>query len=77
MLNTHSVELDYDYSQIASLIDDQGNSYRVVSWNGGRSGHHLEGKLNFEALRENINKVTLILSGIDNQTHNLTWDILP
>ena len=27
-MNTHSVELNYDYTQIATLIDDSGNSYK-------------------------------------------------
>lgn len=76
-LNTHSVELDYDYIQIANVTDDQGNSYRALAWDGGRSGHHLKGKLSFEALKEGIESIVLTISGIDNQTRSFAWRILP
>ncbi len=76
-LNTHSVDLDYDYLKIAKLTDDLGNSYSAKTWNGGNSGHHLNGDLTFEPLSSTANSVTLTLSGIDDQTKNFTWKILP
>jgi type IV secretory pathway VirJ component len=47
-MNTHSVELDYDMTQIATLRDDQGRTYAVKAWAGGADGHHREGTLTFE-----------------------------
>jgi hypothetical protein len=49
VMNTHSVELDYDMTKIATLIDDQGRVYPAKSWNGAAGGHHREGSLTFEA----------------------------
>jgi hypothetical protein len=48
-MNTHTVELDYDMTKIATLMDDQGRAYPVKSWNGAAGGHHREGSLTFEA----------------------------
>jgi hypothetical protein len=47
-MNTHSVELGYDMTKIATLTDDQGRSYPAKSWNGAAGGHHREGSLTFE-----------------------------
>ena len=53
VLDTHSVALDYDLVRITTLVDDKGNEYRPVSWEGGNGGHHVEGLLKF-ADREKI-----------------------
>jgi hypothetical protein len=74
-LDTHSVELNYDYTQIAVLTDDRGNSYQPTQWNGGSSGHHLQGELIFEPLSENPNQLTLTLEGIDNKSEAFTWQL--
>lgn len=66
-LNTHSVELDYDYMKIASLTDDSGNSYQAIGWSGEVGGHHLEGELVFEPLLEEAAELNLTLDGIDDQ----------
>ena len=74
-LDTHSVELNYDYTQIAVLTDDRGNSYQPTQWTGGRSGHHLEGKLIFAPFPGNQKQLTLTLEGIDNKTENFIWQL--
>ena len=74
-LDTHSVELNYDYTQIAVLTDDRGNSYQPTQWTGGSSGHHLQGELIFEPLSENPNQLTLTLEGIDNKSEAFTWQL--
>ena len=76
-LNNHSVELNYDYTKIAKLTDDRGSNYQALSWEGGSGGHHLEGKLTFEPLEKRADSITLTLSGIDGQTKDFTWLILP
>jgi rhodanese-related sulfurtransferase len=46
-LNTHSVDLTYDFRALATLRDDQGHAYAAAGWDGGSGGHHLTGKLVF------------------------------
>ncbi len=49
-MNTHSVELDYDLTQLALLRTDQGVEVRPILWDGGRGGHHVYGVLFFPAV---------------------------
>lgn len=63
---THSVELDYDMRQVASLTDDLGKIYPVIGWSGGQGGHHLNGELSFGEMDKNAKIIKLRLSGIDN-----------
>jgi len=74
-MNTHSVELNYDYTQIATLSDDRGNSYKPTQWTGGNSGHHLKGELIFAPFPENTKQLTLTLDGVDNKSEDLTWQL--
>ena len=74
-LNTHSVELSYDYTQIATLADNQGNFYKPVKWTGESSGHHLSGELIFASLDENTQQLTLTLEKVDNETEDFTWKL--
>lgn len=74
-MNTHSVELNYDYTKIATLTDDRGNSYKPTKWTGGNSGHHLEGELFFDALPQNPKELTLTLEGIDNKSETFIWKL--
>jgi len=48
VLSTHSVELDQDMTQVAVLVDDSGNEYKPLRWEGAPAGgHHREGILFF------------------------------
>ncbi len=49
-LDTHSVPLNYDLAQLATLRTDRGSSVAAASWDGGRGGHHLRGTLSFPAV---------------------------
>ena len=49
-MNTHSVELDYDLTQLAVLRTDQGLEVKPTLWDGGRGGHHVYGVLFFPAV---------------------------
>jgi hypothetical protein len=51
VLETHSVELNYDLAKIAVLSDDRGNTYRPSNWQGPAGGHHVEGVLRFSQAR--------------------------
>lgn len=74
-LNTHSVDLDYDFTQIASLRDDRGYEYRAIEWTGGRGGHHLTGNLIFPPLTDESSKLTLVLNGVDDLTEEFSWEV--
>lgn len=74
-INTHSVDLGFNYLEIAHLTDELGNSYKALSWSGGNGGHHLRGELTFEPLGKSARKVTLGLSGIDGVTETFSWDL--
>lgn len=74
-MNTHSVELNYDYTKIAALTDDRSNSYKPIKWVGGNSGHHLEGELYFDALPQNPKELTFTLKGIDNKVESFSWQL--
>jgi len=52
VLDTHSVELDQDIMQIATLVDDKNNTYKPTSWDGAEpGGHHREGTLIFNPVQ--------------------------
>lgn len=74
-MNTHSVELNYDYTQITKLTDDSGNSYKPTTWTGGSSGHHLSGQLIFASLNGSPKQLTLTLDGVDNITEGFSWEL--
>jgi hypothetical protein len=74
-INTHSVDLNYEYTDIASLSDNTGHTYQAVEWTGDSGGHHLIGDLVYESLSSEATSVTLILSGIDNQSASFSWEI--
>ena len=79
-LNTHAVELDYDFASIASLRDDNGNEYRAAEWDGPRGGHHVAGVLRFSD-RQRIfssapNHLELRLDGLAGAATSLfRWDL--
>ena len=64
-LNTHSVDLGYDLTQIATLSNDAGEKVQPTKWDGPTSGgHHVSGMLSFPALKNRGQTVTLTLRGI-------------
>lgn len=74
-LDTHSVELTDTLVRQAQLVDDQGNTYRLVAWTGGSGGHHLSGDLTYEALRAPATSLRLILAGIDDAKGEFLFQI--
>lgn len=77
IMNTHSVELEYDLTKIATLRDDQGRVYEVKGWEGSTGGHHRQGILTFEATGGPAPKwLELNLSGISGVSSRLfRWDV--
>lgn len=51
VLDTHSQDLSDDLAQSAMLVDDRGNEFKALAWDGaGPGGHHRTGVLKFNAI---------------------------
>ena len=76
-LNTHSVDLSYDYQAIATLSSDAGEKVQAVKWDGPTSGgHHVGGTLSFPAIKNRGQTLTLTLRGIANvPERTFTWKV--
>lgn len=68
-INTHSVELDFDLTEISTLYDDVGNVYNPLKWEGSEpGGHHREGILKFSSLNKNAKSIKLVINdGIERE----------
>lgn len=74
-LDTHNIELDYDLVAKSQLTDNKGNIYQALSWNGGKGGHHLSGKLTFPSLAKEATSLTLAIKNIDNIDRVFRWEL--
>ena len=74
-LTTHSVELNYDFTQVIAAGDDRGNSYPAVNWSGGSGWHHLEGEITFDRLKPGARQLKLIFTDIDQKGGELSWEL--
>lgn len=74
-MNNHSVDLNYDFTQIATLTDEKGNTYKPNEWTGNVGGHHVSGQLIFTAVSREAKQLTLTLSGVDNETTDFSWEL--
>lgn len=74
-LNNHQINLSYDFTKIAAIVDNNGNVYRPVKWTGGEGGHHISGDLVFGKLSDKARQVGLNLAGIDGQKVMLDWEL--
>ncbi len=76
-LNTHSVDLSYDLTQIATLRNDAGEQVKATKWNGpAGGGHHRDGTLSFPQLKQRGKTLTLTLRGIaDVPERTFTWKV--
>ena len=76
-LNTHSVDLSYDYQAIATLSSDAGEKVQAVKWDGPTSGgHHVGGTLSFPTIKNRGQTLTLTLRGIANvPERTFTWKV--
>ena len=75
--NTHSVELDFDISQIASLTDEKLNAYTSSTWEGSPpGGHHRKGILKFKAIYPKPKVIQLKISQVGNIEERIfKWEL--
>lgn len=74
-LNTHSVDLAFDFTKVMVLVDDLDNSYPALKWEGGQGGHHLTGKVIFPKLKTGVQKVILKMTQIGGMERSFSWDL--
>ncbi len=75
IFTTHSVDLNYEFTQIISAGDDLGNVYPAANWSGGRGGHHLSGNLTLTPLKPKAKAIRLIFTNIDGKGGELLWQL--
>ncbi|MDZ4231281.1 MAG: hypothetical protein U1C52_00610 [Patescibacteria group bacterium] len=75
VMDTHSVELDQDMIKSASLVDDRGEQYEPINWEGPTGGHHREGVLIFNQITPVSKSVELRISGIGDVVRSFTWQL--
>lgn len=73
--NTHSVELDFDFTKIIVLEDDLGNAYKAFEWTGNSGWHHVSGDIIFPQIDVNASQVIVTINEIEGQSEAFTWDI--
>lgn len=72
--NTHSIGLDKNLKDISFLIDDKGNKYQAIGWDGAE-GHHVNGILTFPKISALAKSVKLIIKGIGGVDRSFEWNI--
>ena len=76
VMNTHSVELDQDLVEVATLSDDDGQEYRPLRWEGSPvGGHHREGALVFAPIMPYPQHLILNIKGVDGTRRSFSWII--
>lgn len=76
VLNTHSVELDYDLTKTAILIAN-GKEYQPIAYNGDSpGGHHRKGILKFPPILPQPQSIILKLLQIGGvEERNFVWQL--
>lgn len=81
VLDTHSVDLSMDVTQLATLRADTGVEVKASAWPAG-SGHHYEATLSFPAqsadgqpVLEGAQKITLVITGLDAPERVFEWEL--
>ena len=73
VLNTHSVELDQDMTNVAVLMDDD-KEYKPLRWEGAPAGgHHREGVLVFSPITPAPKSIELKITGIADTVRTFNW----
>src|SRR3989344_6371334 len=77
ILDTHSGNLDQDLTKTSVLIDDKGNQFAPVAWEGDPpQGHHRQGTLKFKLLSPKPKSIELKIGKIgDVNERSFNWDL--
>lgn len=63
VLDTHSQDLSDDIERSAVLVDDRGNEFKALAWDGAApGGHHRSGVLRFNAIEPRPQALELRIS---------------
>jgi hypothetical protein len=63
VLDTHSQEFSDDLAQSAVLVDDRGNEFKALAWDGAApGGHHRSGVLRFNVIEPRPQALELRIS---------------
>lgn len=74
--NTHSVEMDYDFSKVIVLKDNMGNTYEALEWTGGQGGHHVSGDIIFSAIDVQASSIEIDVLGVGGVDRKFRWHLL-
>lgn len=78
-MNTHSVDLNMDLAQLATLSTDTGLTVQATKWDATPGGHHVPGKLIFpatqdgKALLDGAGKLTITITNVDAPSRVFEW----
>jgi hypothetical protein len=78
-LNTHSIDLSMDLTQLSILETDTGFSITAASWSGLPGGHHISGVLSFPAESDGLqvlidaSRITITIRDIDAPERVYVW----
>jgi hypothetical protein len=81
VLDTHSVDLGMDLTQLATLTADDGMTVNATRWEAPRGGHHVSGKLFFpsvmdgKSLLDGATNITLQIRDIDASLRTFVWQV--
>jgi hypothetical protein len=78
-LNTHSVELPYDLTQVSMLRCEQGREHRPLEWEGSPpGGHHRQGVLYFTPLDHPSSFVEIVIRDVAKVPERVfRWEVEP
>lgn len=74
-MSTHSVELDQDLIEASLLVDEGGNEFKPIRWDGPVGGHHREGVLVFNPISPLPQLLELKITGISDTVRSFAWQL--
>jgi hypothetical protein len=81
VLDTHTVDLGMDLTDLALLTTDSGRTVEPTLWDAPQGGHHVSGVLSFPAeiegasLLDGTARLTLTINDVDVPERVFAWDL--
>ena len=77
VLDTHSLELDQDMTEVAVLVGDDGKEYKPLRWEGAPvGGHHREGILFFTTIAPYPQHLKLNIKDVGGVQRLFSWILI-